>query len=186
MRAFVAVEVPALRPSVGAGAPAPEHLTLRFLGDISAERVPPMVARLNEVARGRPAFELRIEGIGAFPSARAPRVVWFGATAGSEEVGRLARDVREALRGESTGAWEEPFVPHVTWFRVRSPTDHRAALDLLQGRRPLPAPRQFPVERFVLKQSVLSRGGAVHSTLASFPLDRTVSSFNAPRPLGNG
>jgi len=170
MRAFVAIEV----PPPGGGPPgagrAPDHLTLRFLGEIAPDRTAPIGDRLAAVATRHPPFDLRIEGVGAFPSDAAPRVVWFGATVGREAATRLAEEVRAALRGEGDAPPEGPFVPHVTWFRVRSADDRRAALDAIAGRRPVPPPRSVRVEEFLLKESVLGRGGAVHRTLATFRL----------------
>ncbi|HTW55760.1 MAG TPA: RNA 2',3'-cyclic phosphodiesterase [Thermoplasmata archaeon] len=167
MRAFVAVEVP--EPRGGAGA-APAHLTLRFLGEIDPERVEPIRARLAPVAAAHAPFELEIAGVGAFPSARAPRVVWAGVGRGREEIVRLADDVRTALAGEGAAAPEGPFVPHLTLFRVRSEADRRVAQELLNGRRAAPPAFSVPVAAFVLKESELGAGGARHRTVAEFPL----------------
>ncbi|MFY9717342.1 MAG: RNA 2',3'-cyclic phosphodiesterase [Thermoplasmata archaeon] len=170
MRAFVAIEIPA--PDVGAGGrAAPEHLTLRFLGNTPSEQIPSIVDRLREVARAHAPFDLTIEGIGAFPSRASPRIVWLGVGAGGGPLGELANDVRRALTEEGTRRPEGPFVPHVTWFRVRSPAERRTALDLLEGRLVGPPPRSVRVNAFVLKESVLGPGGAVHRTLAELLLD---------------
>lgn len=169
MRAFVAVEVPP--PSGGAGGrSAPEHLTLLFLGEIPSERVGTIGDALAPVGSAVAPFDLTLEGVGAFPSPERPRVVWVGATEGAAELGELARRVREALRGEGTSAPEEGFVPHLTLFRVRSGFDRRRAEEVLTGKTPPPTPRRVHVGEFVLKESVLSSRGAVHRTLATFPL----------------
>jgi RNA 2',3'-cyclic 3'-phosphodiesterase len=173
MRAFVAVEVPPIGAHPKGIAPTPAHLTLLFLGEVALERAAPIADRLGEVGRTCAPFDLRIEGVGAFPSATAPRIVWVGTTVGSEEVGRLAEKVRATLHGEGSSAPEDRFVPHVTWFRVRSATDRCRALDLLEGRVPALEPQQIRVQEFVLKESVLGRGGAVHRTIAAFPLTGT-------------
>jgi 2'-5' RNA ligase len=171
MRAFVAVEVPPGDTRSQDVEPTPMHLTLLFLGEVPRERTVTIGDRLRAVAATCAPFDLRIEGIGAFPSAVAPRVVWIGTGVGREEVGRLAEKVRAALRGEGSSTPEESFVPHLTLFRVRSAATRRAALDLLEGRRAPPGPWQFRVREFVLKESILGAGGAVHRTLAAFPLE---------------
>jgi 2'-5' RNA ligase len=172
VRAFVAVEVPP--PSEGPhGVGAPEHLTLRFLGEIARERVGPIGEALAPVGEAVAPFSLTLEGVGAFPSPERPRVVWVGATGGARELGDLAHRVRNALRGEGAPDREGEFVPHLTLFRVRSSTDRRRAEELLSGRVPPPAPRRFRVEQFVLKESVLSSRGATHHTLSTFPLRGT-------------
>lgn len=181
MRAFVAVEVPSADPR-GVGQ-APDHLTLRFLGEVAPERTATIVARLEGVAARFSPFEVRIEGIGAFPSVTSPRVVWLGVGRGREALEALGIAVRLALAGEGDTPAEERFVPHLTWFRVRSSEERRAALDALAGRRPVPPPRDVRVEAFVLKESRLGGGGAVHRTLATFPLGRSEGqSAGAPDP----
>ena len=181
MRTFVAVEVSGAGAEGGGRAAAPTHLTLAFLGEIPRERVEGIVERLRPIGPTVPPFDLEIAGVGAFPSAAAPRVVWVGVGRGREEVVRLAQRVRTALVDEWTGSVPEEFVPHVTYFRVRSFEDRRAAYELLQGRRPPPPPRSVHVGEFVLKESLLGHGGATHRTVATFPL---TGSLTPPSPAG--
>ncbi|MGA7476694.1 MAG: RNA 2',3'-cyclic phosphodiesterase [Thermoplasmata archaeon] len=169
MRAFVAVEIPPASGEAYRG-PAPEHLTLLFLGEILRERVGPIVEALTPMGAAIAPFDALLEGVGAFPSPERPRVVWVGVTQGASELTRLASRVREALAGEGEPERRETFAPHLTLFRVRSATDHRRAVELLTGTVPPPAPRRFRVSEFVLKESELSPRGATHRTVAAFPL----------------
>ncbi|HTP54421.1 MAG TPA: RNA 2',3'-cyclic phosphodiesterase [Thermoplasmata archaeon] len=170
MRAIVALEIPSFATDRSSG-DAPEHLTLRFLGEISPDRAPILADRLGAIAGQHPPFDLTIEGVGAFPSRASPRIVWRGVTTGREPLVKLAEDVRRGLAGEGTvPAPDGPFVPHVTWFRVRSPADRRTAIDLLDGRLAAPPPRSLRVDTVVLKESVLAREGAVHRTLSAVRL----------------
>ena len=165
---FVAIEV---GPGSGSPTTAPEHLTLSFLGDVAPESVDRVLAALDRVARASRPFDLVIEGVGAFPSARHPRVVWVGATTGGAETSELAERVAAALVEQRIlPPGGERFVPHVTLFRVRSPELHRRARALLSGTEPGPAPRALRVSEIVLKESTLSSEGAVHRTRATFRL----------------
>ena len=93
MRLFVAVNLPkkererihrasrALRdPRLPVRWVAPDnyHLTLKFLGEVRAERVPRVIEILARVALGCPPFSADLAGFGAFPSIRRPRVLWLG------------------------------------------------------------------------------------------------------------
>jgi RNA 2',3'-cyclic 3'-phosphodiesterase len=168
VRAFVAVDVP---EADGSGeAPAPRHITLRFLGEVPLSRVGPIVSALESVGQSVAPFDLRLEGVGAFPNPTSPRVVWIGVTHGREQLTDLAERTRAVLEGEGSSSPEPRFVPHLTWFRVRSPADVRAARDVLSGQRPAPAPQTVRVGELRLKESELRRGGAVHRTLATVPL----------------
>ncbi len=114
---------------------------------------------------------MRLEGVGAFPSAARPRVLWQGVGAGRDEIVTLAGRVRDALE-PAFGVDRERFVPHLTLFRVRSDADRLAAEELLSGRRPPPAPRDVVVPALLVKESVLGPGGAVHRTVATLPFER--------------
>jgi len=171
VRAFVAVEVTGTEER--ARASAPEHLTLQFLGEVPVDAVPRFVERLRPVGRATPPFAFRLEGVGAFPTASDPRVVWVGVTAGRAELTELAVRVRRALESEGRAA-REAFVPHLTLFRVRSASDRYRAAEVLEGRRPPPPPRTVPVREFVLKESVLGPRGVTHRTIEAFPLSGPV------------
>lgn len=166
MRLFVAVE---LGSDEGGRLSAPEHLTLRFLGEVPEEAVARIEELLGPVGSAHAPFEIVLEGVGAFPSPQNPRVVWQGVTVGRAGLEQLARGVRGALAADF-GDEAGPFVPHHTLFRVRSATDRRAARELIEGVRPPPPPRRVWVREFVLKVSTLGARGAVHQTLAAFPL----------------
>jgi 2'-5' RNA ligase len=65
------------------------HLTLSFLGEVSADRLPAIrhAVSITTARRRRPAFVVR--GVGTFPGRGTPRVVW----AGVDDV--REKDVRE-------------------------------------------------------------------------------------------
>jgi RNA 2',3'-cyclic 3'-phosphodiesterase len=169
VRAFVAIEVDE-RTSPEKPTIAPSHLTLRFLGELDPTVVPAVVTALRAAAKREVPFGLTLDGIGAFPSRAAPRVVWVGVSDGRDDVVRLANEISDAL--VPIGVVPDPptFVPHVTLFRVRSPADRHRARGLLDGLVPSPSPRRVRVTEFVLLESVLTAGGAVHRPVERFPL----------------
>jgi 2'-5' RNA ligase len=135
LRLFVALETPeavreALRPVLAGlkqtGADvrweqeAKLHATIKFLGDTIASRVQPVVRALEQAASVTPPLQVRYSGLGFFPSAREPRIVWAGIVDGSGLLGPF-----HALLEQSLGALGYPvesrdFHPHVTLGRVRS------------------------------------------------------------------
>lgn len=172
MRAFVAIDLrdPATPREGVETAGAPSHLTLRFLGEVAEDREPSIAAALSEAVRPVSPFVVTFEGVGAFPSRRAPRVLWVGATAGRDPLVALALRVSEALAVVGFPPETHPFVPHVTLFRVRSARDRERARLLLDGTLPPPAPRTVRVIEIVLQQSTLTKNGAIHATRGRFPL----------------
>lgn len=172
VRLFVAIEVGPPPPERSESPGAVDHVTLRFLGELPEDRVPALAAALAGVAAGFAPFDLVLEGVGAFPSPTAPRVVYVGARRGAQTAAELARQIGAALE-PLVGAppSRERFVPHWTLFRVRSRRDREAARSLLDGRVPGPPSRTVHVDRFFLKASTLTPRGAHHRTLAEFRLE---------------
>lgn len=172
MRAFVAIEVddPSTSPIDTSGTRPPAHLTLRFFADVDARSVPTLVAAVREATVRVPVFDLTLEGVGAFPSRDAPRVVWVGVTEGRSSVRQLADAISDALSRAGVPPERSEFVPHVTLFRVRSGRDRERARRLLEGSEAAPATRVVHVAQVLLKESTLTREGPLHRTLERFPL----------------
>jgi 2'-5' RNA ligase len=171
VRAFVAVTLPG---GAAEGSPstaaATGHLTLRFLGDVTEGTVEALTRALAPAVARTAPFEFVVEGLGAFPGVDRPRVVWRGVTRGVAELRALARVVREVVESVGVAPDRTPFVPHVTLFRVRSPRDRERAALLFRteaGDRPPEVVRVTSVE---LVESRLEPAGAIHRTIARFPL----------------
>ena len=82
------------------------HITLKFIGEVSPDRVTEISAALGTV-HATQHVKLGFRGIGFFPNARRPSVAWVGIES-SPNLAPLASDVNLAL---------SPFVPHLTVAR---------------------------------------------------------------------
>jgi 2'-5' RNA ligase len=167
VRAFVALEAP--DPASPGRADARAHLTLKFLGEISPDLVAPLGEAIRGAIRSHPPFGVELRGVGAFPDADHPRVVWAGVGEGAAEVGELARRVDEAAA--TLGIRKDPraFTPHVTLLRVRGARDREQARDWLSFGPDHSFGRE-EVREAILYSSELRREGAVHRALDRFPL----------------
>ncbi|MFE7527936.1 RNA 2',3'-cyclic phosphodiesterase [Kitasatospora sp. NPDC057542] len=100
------------------------HLTLAFLGQVPAERLPELETGLAAVAEVHPVHRLRIAGSGRF----GDRVLWAGVEGQTWALRRLAEAVAEATV-EVTGDTDDfAFHPHVTLARAGSHRGHRRAV----------------------------------------------------------
>lgn len=111
---------------------APElfHVTVLFLGEVSRAALDAWAAPLGEWVATCPAPQLKPAGLGAFPKADRPRVVWLGvADAGDRPLHDLHRAVADSARrhGVLGGAGEETFHPHLTLARLRPEQGSRRA-----------------------------------------------------------
>ncbi len=145
------------------------HLTLRFIGEVSAETVEAIKAGLADVTGE--ALTLEGHGLDVFPSRRRPRVL-FSRIAPTPALERVQIAVESALRGLGLTPNTKPFTPHVTLARFKRPRprDVRAYLRAHHGFALPP----FPAKEFLLYQSILRPDGAQHQVLAWYPLQRDV------------
>ena len=94
------------------------HLTLRFLGEIEAERVDPILPAMVAAARDSAPIALQLGPAGAF-GGRRPRVIWVGLDAGTSRLSTLAERLDETLAEAGFEARRGVFRPHITLGRVR-------------------------------------------------------------------
>ena len=109
------------------------HLTLKFLGDVSSENISMVKRILQSEAAKRPVMEIGIGGIGAFPKARHPRVIWIGIEAPSE-LYDLRRGIEDGVARLGYNYDKYDFTPHLTLGRISrkaSATDVRAVGNVL-------------------------------------------------------
>ncbi len=140
------------------------HLTLHFFGPVPGERAARIDSVVGPVVAETRAFEVEIAGLGVFPTARNPAVVWAGVGRGSRRVRGLACNLREHLTEAGFPVERRDFVPHVTLARMRRGTKvgRRAVEDALRTF----AGRSFgvsPVRELVLYVSELRPEGALYT-----------------------
>jgi RNA 2',3'-cyclic 3'-phosphodiesterase len=113
----VVIDLGGLGRAVKAVDPDQLHVTLKFLGATPADLVPRLADVLSH-AEFPAAFDVSLVGLGAFPSAQRPSVLW----AGLEPVGplqQMARTLEAAVEPLGFARESRPFRPHVTVARVR-------------------------------------------------------------------
>ncbi len=170
-RRAIAAAVSPFREKGGAVSWTPEHnlhLTLRFLGETPASRVDELAGLMTEGGRGVPSFLLRVEGGGAFPTLRAPRVLWIGIREPLELVRKLHQNMENALSGAGFPRDERAFHPHVTVGRVRrrvAPGWGETYVSAVSGA----AFDAVFVDSYRLYESRLSPSGADYSVLREVP-----------------
>ena len=136
MRLFVAIDLPAgvkaraeeiqqiLRPAARGIKWVDAHnfhLTVKFLGEVDPVQVPTIQRELDGCAQASVPFSLEVEGLGAFPNLRRPRVVWLGVTGELAAMRQLARRVDKSLSALGYPPEKGRFTAHLTLGRAREP-----------------------------------------------------------------
>lgn len=149
------------------------HLTLRFFGDIEGHVADEIANALDRLRR--PAFHLRLSGVGAFGS-KKPHAVWAGVSP-SPDLQALQAEIERTSQRLGVPADPRKFMPHVTLARLRnsSPLD---VAGYLSARGNFSA-EPFKVGRFVLMSSRDSVGGGPYVVEEAWPLSGASSRANS-------
>ena len=144
------------------------HLTLKFLGSVPRGELKSLQTALEHGCTGVVPFQLRSEGIGAFPSLRNPRVIWAGLLGDLETLLTLQRQIDAATKRWSEEDESHVFRPHLTLARIKTPQPGTLR-QIGERLREAKFVSQHPwrVEQIALMQSQLSPDGAVHCLIAA-------------------
>ena len=93
------------------------HLTLRFLGDTTLQQIEAIKPSLIDLTQHYQPFEVNIEGSGAFPNLKRPRVVWIGVKA-PDSLFQLQKSIEAVCHKIGFETETRPFSPHLTLGRV--------------------------------------------------------------------
>jgi RNA 2',3'-cyclic 3'-phosphodiesterase len=151
--------------------PEAMHLTLKFLGNVDEALLPEIERVMGEAAKGSRAFSLDVAGLGAFPDARAPRVLWTGLSGKADVLVDLAAGLDHRLERLGFSPEKKPLQPHLTLGRIKDRVREvgRALADtgvIQQSDRV----GSLDVSALSLMQSDLQPSGAVYTRLAEVKL----------------
>jgi 2'-5' RNA ligase len=146
------------------------HITLKFFGEVTSDRLEAIEELLQFATAGMPPIELALSGGGAFPSSERPRVLRLEITAGGDL--ELLQD-RMERGGEQIGFAPEgrPFRPHITLGRVRE--GHRLPAGAMREVAELPAGAPFLADQVILFESRQTSAGPAYTVRLAQQLSPT-------------
>ena len=188
VRSFIAIDVPdelklgltqlegqlktTRQPWVKWVDPSSIHLTLKFLGSITIDRISEIIGSMEAAIQGIPPFSLEVKDLGVFPSLRRVQVAWVKIRGEVAKLSRLQQRLESNLACLGFAAESRSFTPHLTLSRLRN----GASLDDRQGFGQLIAATRFEatytikVAAINLIKSRLTREGAIYSRVGSVSL----------------
>jgi 2'-5' RNA ligase len=191
MRLFVALEIPAdvraavaeliacLKPLCSAARwarPEGMHVTLKFIGheiaDSDTQKLAAARAALATVKSTEPV-NTQYRGIGFFPDAHRPRVLWCGVHA-TANLAPLAAGIENVLAPLGIPSEGRAFVPHLTLARFKTPE----GVSALAREAEKSADADFGSAgetQFHLFESKLKAGGAEYRKIESFSFVRAAA-----------
>jgi 2'-5' RNA ligase len=151
-------------------APTNFHVTLKFLGEVEETKLQLIAQALRRDLSPFPRFSINAKGLGVFPTARRPRILWVGLVGNG--LVALAAKVETALLPLGIAPEKRAFEPHLTVGRWRqlSMVKKNLADELERWKDFEFGPSK--VDEVILIQSVLKPEGATYKYLATVPLAR--------------
>jgi RNA 2',3'-cyclic 3'-phosphodiesterase len=170
------------------------HITLKFLGDIDNRLLPAICTQLRNACRNVEHFGVTLQGLGAFPKNKPPRVLWLGVQ--TQDTGRTSSPARAKNPAEISSTIvnsDNPlcliqerlenslyelgipregrgFRPHLTLGRINRGAD-QAQIAQRIAREPEALIAQFDVHEIALFASFRERNRMVYETLDTVELE---------------
>jgi 2'-5' RNA ligase len=146
------------------------HLTVVFMGDVEMDEIPAIKEKIEKVCLTYGAFNISLKGLGCFPHARKPRVIWVGVDGDLERMSSFRDTLLERLITFGIKEEKRRFKPHLTLGRFRKPKRTSSEeLELISRYEDVTSPTCSLTE-LVLFKSELKPGGARYTRLGVWPL----------------
>ncbi len=157
-------------PKVNWVRPESIHLTLKFLGYVEVSMVDQLREALEPLGKGQSSFMINVQGLGVFPLAQKPRILWVGLTGEIQPLLNVVSQIEEALEPLGFVPEERPYHPHLTLARIKHESSKvGSALNqagVLEEKHHL---GKLEIDRLTLFQSELGVNGAKYTPLWSVP-----------------
>jgi 2'-5' RNA ligase len=184
IRSFLAIELPGTilkkigevqrdlklsRADVRWANPEKIHLTLKFFGNIEESRIEPIVKSIEGLIQGTLPFSLKVQGVGAFPHLKNPRVIWVGLVDGKEVLISFQKELETRLEEIGFQLEDRSFHPHLTLGRMKSSRGREELVGRMEKHKEEEL-GDFQVERVILFKSDLRPTGPIYTPLKDLKL----------------
>ena len=140
------------------------HLTLKFLGNVTAAETEAIKQAMQEAGAGSTPISITSKGIGVFPSIKRPRVLWVGIGGQIDALIELQRTLDEKLAAIGFAKEKRAFKGHLTMGRVKDRIDPKRLMGAMKVHLGFET-EPFVADRMTLFKSDLKPTGAVYTKL---------------------
>ena len=145
------------------------HLTLKFLGEQTPDRLEAISSAVSGVAARHRTLAMSLGGIGAFPNFRRARIVWMGVEQ-EPRLELLHHDIEVAYETLGFELEGRPFRPHLTLARLKHQLPEERLRELSRAAKRVDFQTECDVQSIDLMQSELLPAGASYRCLVAAPL----------------
>ena len=153
------------------------HLTLKFLGSITTDRIDEITKAIEEAIQEISPFHLEVKNLGVFPNLRRVQVVWVGVNGEVDKLNQLQKGIDFNLARLGFTSESRPFTAHLTLARLRKQASpgERQRLGQLIADTKFDIAYSFEVNAISLMRSQLTREGAIYRRINSVKLNKPCS-----------
>ncbi|MDD3043909.1 MAG: RNA 2',3'-cyclic phosphodiesterase [Candidatus Delongbacteria bacterium] len=144
------------------------HITLKFLGDVPADRVPEISAKLKNIAKSHAEFKPLLKGVGVFRDFYRPKILWFGLR-NCPEFEKIKNDIENSLGDMGFEIDYRKFTPHLTVGRFKTSVSSDQLKKFVNANREIYL-QAVDIKDIIIYESVLSSAGSQYTVLEKFPL----------------
>ena len=144
------------------------HLTLAFLGHIEPGQVDHVLTAVQTACEPINPFTVTLQGTGAFPDFKRPRVFWMGIHDPDGKLLRCHDHIVHELERAGFPGEKRSYSPHLTLGRVKNSRGISAVSAELESMHP--EPLSVDAREVVVMQSKMHPSGAVYTPLHKITL----------------
>jgi len=140
------------------------HLTLKFFGNVSVDRVPTIAAAASRAVKDFSPFQIGVGTTGVFPKPSRAQVLWIGVSDRSGNLLALQQRLEEECAIEGFTKEDRAFRPHLTIARLRKPEGARRLADAhlqMEFR-----PTEIKLSELIVFRSELSSKGSKYTAIS--------------------
>ncbi len=140
------------------------HITMLFLGEVGEGSLAEVERVMTEAVQGFTPFQLRLEGLGVFPNASRPKILWAGVNGEQDKLNQLYQNLLHQIKKTKLPFDAKPaYTPHVTLARKIGDGFEEGMMDLKT--------EEWQVDSLELYQSTLKKTGVIYHKIKEIPFD---------------
>ena len=145
------------------------HLTLKFFGNVEAERIQKISEAAERVVKQFSTFQINVGETGVFPRASRPQVLWIGIGDPLGQLTALQEKLENECAAEGFAKENRAYRPHLTIARLRRPEGARQLAEAHLGMRFEPV--EVAVKEIVVFRSELGPKGSKYTSISKHQLN---------------
>jgi 2'-5' RNA ligase len=146
------------------------HITLRFLGNVEESQLAILMTDCSNAICNLNSFSLIYGGLGCFPDARNPRIIWAGSRNDDGVLVEMKKAIDDTVARYGFERENRAFHPHITLARVKGRQNIPNLIKMLQSVTFEPHP--VVIDEVYFMKSELRPTGSIYTKLQSIALQK--------------